>query len=59
MALFSEEVSLLHDAHELLFGDLAVTVAICLIYHLLDLLIGHGLAEFFSNSLKVLEGNLA
>lgn len=37
----SKEVGLLHDPNELLLVDLSIPVAICLIDHLLQLLIGH------------------
>jgi len=47
----SEEVSLTHDAHELLLGNLAITIAVSLLDHLLNLVIGHVLAELLSNAL--------
>lgn len=47
----SEEVGLTHDAHELLLSDLAITVAISLLDHLLDLVVSHVLAELLSNAL--------
>ena len=37
----SEEVGLAHDTHELVLADLAVAVAIGLLDHLLDLVVGH------------------
>ena len=40
----SEEVGLAHDAHELILADLAVTITIGLLDHLLDLIVGHVLA---------------
>merc|ERR1712176_1076972 len=51
----SEEVSLLHDAQELFFVHLAISIAVCLVDHLLELLIGHALAELLGNPLQVLE----
>ena len=54
-----EQGGLLHDAEELLLGDLAVTVAVSLIDHLLELLVGHVLTELLSDALEVLEGDLA
>merc|ERR1719331_2470191 len=41
----SEKVSLLHNAKELLLVHLAITVAVRLVDHLLQLLIRHALAE--------------
>ena len=46
---------LLHNAHEIFTIDLAVAVVICRIDHLLQLLIGHVLAEFVGDPLEVLE----
>ena len=40
----SKEVGLLHDADEFLFVDLAVAVPVCLVDHLLQLFVGHGLS---------------
>ena len=57
--LRSEEVGLAHDAHELVLGDLAVTVTVSLLDHLLDLVIGHVLTELLGHTLEVTEGNLA
>ena len=51
----SEEVSLAHDAHEFLFGDLAVTVAICLLDHFSDLIVCHVLTELLGNALEISE----
>merc|ERR1719164_162536 len=55
----SEEVGLLHDPQELLLVDLAVTVAICLVNHFLELLIRHSLPELLSHALQILEGDLS
>merc|ERR1719473_1347271 len=55
----SEQVSLLHDAQELLLVDLAVAVAVGLVDHLLQLLVRHPLAELLGDALEVLEGDLA
>merc|ERR1711862_612394 len=54
----SEEVGLLHDAKELLLVHLAVAIAICLIDHLLQLLIGHSLTKLLRDALQVLKGYL-
>merc|ERR1719191_2346616 len=54
----SEEVGLLHDPQELFLVDLAVTVTICLVDHLLELLIRHPLPKLLSHALQVLEGDL-
>lgn len=51
----SEKVGLFHDAHELLFVDFAVAIAISLVYHLLELFLGHSLAELACDSLEVLQ----
>merc|ERR1711971_1521597 len=53
------ESAALHDAEELLLVDLAIAIAVSLIDHLLELLIGHVLAKLLSNALQVLEGDLA
>merc|ERR1719433_447183 len=55
----SEQGGLLHDAQELLFVHFAVPVAIGLIDHLLQLLVGHALAELLGNALQILEGDFA
>merc|ERR1719426_413172 len=55
----SEKVSLLHDAKELLLVHLAITVAVHLVDHLLQLLIRHALAELLRDALEVLERDLA
>merc|ERR1719387_1172954 len=54
----SEEVGLLHDPQEFFLVDLAVTVTICLVDHLLELLIRHPLPKLLSHALQVLEGDL-
>ena len=46
----SEEVGLAHDAHELLFRDLTVSVAVSFLNHLCDLLICHILAKLLSHA---------
>merc|ERR1719450_1904934 len=53
------ESTALHDAEELLLIHLTITITVGLINHLLELLIGHVLAEFLSHTLEVLEGDLA
>ena len=55
----SEEVGLLHDAHELVLANLAVAVSVGLVDHLLDLVVGHVLAELLGHPLEVLEGDFA
>ena len=55
LAGLSEEIRFLHDAQELFFIDFAITVAVCLIDHLLQLLIGHTLTQLFCDALQVLE----
>merc|ERR1719440_477608 len=50
---------LLHDTQKLLLVDLAVAVAVGLIDHLLQLLVGHILAELLGDALEVLERDLA
>ena len=47
----SEEVGLTHDAHELILADFTITIAVGLLDHLLDLVVGHVLAELLSDSL--------
>merc|ERR1719158_745510 len=59
MARRSEEVGLLHDTQELLLVHLTVAVAVGLIDHFLELLVGHALPELLGHPLQVLEGNLA
>ena len=55
----SEEVGLTHDAHELLFRDFAISIAVCFFDHFCDLIIGHILAKLFGNSLEISEGDFA
>merc|ERR1711972_211044 len=54
-----EEVGLLHDPQELLLVHLTISVAVGLVDHLLQLLIGHALAELLGDTLQILEGDLA
>mmetsp|Transcript_105635 Transcript_105635/g.128920 ORF Transcript_105635/g.128920 Transcript_105635/m.128920 type:complete len:240 (-) Transcript_105635:36-755(-) len=54
----SEEVGLLHDAKEFFFIDLAISIAVRFIDHLLKFFIGHALPEFFRHALQVLEADL-
>merc|ERR1712137_1041508 len=54
-----EEVRLFHDAQELLFIDLAVTIAVGLVNHLLKLLICHPLTGLLRNAFQILERNFA
>merc|ERR1711976_381614 len=53
------ESTALHDAEELVLVDLAITITVGLVNHLLELLIGHVLAELLCDTLEVLEGDLA
>merc|ERR1712113_1177385 len=55
----SEEIRLLHDAQELLFVNLPVSVSVGFIDHLLQFLVGHPLAELLCDPLQILEGDLA
>merc|ERR1719498_1280852 len=55
----SEEVGLLHDAQEFFLVHLAITVAICLVDHLLELLICHPLTKLLRHALQVLEGDFS
>ena len=55
----SEEVGLFHDADEVLLADLAGAAAVGLVDHLLQLLLGHGLAQLAGHALEVLEADLA
>jgi len=54
----SEEVGLSHDAHELVFVDLTVTVSVGFVDHFLDLLVGHVLTKLLGNTTEVMEVNL-
>merc|ERR1740130_826694 len=49
----------LHDAEELLLVDFAIAIAVSLIDHLLELLVGHVFSELLGYALQVLEGDLA
>merc|ERR1711918_10593 len=53
------EATALHDAEELVLVDLAITITVGLVNHLLELLVGHVLTELLGNTLQVLEANLA
>jgi len=55
----SEKVGLFHNSHELLFADFSITISISFINHLLDLVVGHVLAELLGHPLEVLEGDFA
>merc|ERR1719158_13455 len=55
----SEQICLLHDPQELFFIYLAITIAVGLVDHLLQLLICHPLAELLGNALQILEGDLS
>ena len=56
---YSEEVGLAHDTHELLLRDLAITITISLLDHLVDLVVGHVLSELLGDTLEVSERDLA
>jgi len=53
------EATALHDAEELVLVDLAITIAVSLVNHLLELLVGHVLTELLGDTLQILEGDLA
>merc|ERR1719329_1549612 len=55
----SEEVCLLHDTKEFLLIHLSVAVAVSLVDHFLQLLVGHALTKLLGNTLEVLESDLA
>lgn len=55
----SKEVGLLHDPNELLLVDLSVSVAVRLIDHLLELLIGHSFSEFPGHTFQIFKRDLA
>jgi len=57
-ALCSEQVGLSHNSIELFLADLTVSVAVSLVDHLLNLVVGHILAEFFGDALEILKGDL-
>ncbi len=57
-ALCSEKVGLSHDSVEFFLTDLAITVAVSLVDHLLNLIVGHILAELLGNALEVLKRDL-
>merc|ERR1711972_1221938 len=53
----SEKVCFLHDTEEFLLVHFAI--AVCFIYHFLQLLICHPFTELFCHTLQIFEGNLA
>merc|ERR1719265_2556765 len=55
----SEQIRLLHDAHELLLIHLPIAIAVSLVDHFLKLLVSHALAKLLGNTLQVLERNLS
>ena len=55
----SEEVGLAHDSHELFLRDLAVTVTVGFVDHLLNFFVGHVLAELLGDSFQVFERDFA
>merc|ERR1719174_3311167 len=54
-----EQVSLLHDPEELLLVDLAVTITVGFVDHLLELLVSHPLTKLLCDALEILERDLA
>merc|ERR1712137_914839 len=54
-----EEIRLFHDAEELLLVHFAVTIAISLVDHLLELLVRHTFAKFLGDAFEVLETDFA
>ena len=57
--MYSEEVGLAHDAHELLLIDGVVVVAVSFVDHLLNFFVSHVLTKLLSDTLEVFEGDLA
>jgi len=55
----SEQVGFAHNTHELLFGNLAITIAVSLLDHLLNLVVGHVFTKLFGDALEVAERDLA
>merc|ERR1712032_1338601 len=55
----SEQISLLHDAQELLLIHFAVAIPVCLIDHLLQFFVSHTFAKFFCHPFQVLERYLS
>merc|ERR1719188_1334796 len=55
----SEQVSLLHDAQELLLIHFAIPIPISLVYHLLQFFVRHTFAKFFCHPFQVLERYLS
>ena len=53
----SVEVGLLHDPEKLFLVDFTVTVSVCFINHLLQLLVRQALAQLLCNPLQVLEAD--
>ena len=58
-ALSSEKVCFSHDSVELIFADLAITIAVGLIDHLLNFVVSHVFSELLGNALQVLERDFA
>merc|ERR1712039_505479 len=55
----SEQVGLLHNAQELLFVYLTITITVCLINHFLEFFISHALAKLLRDTLEILERDLS
>merc|ERR1719198_630046 len=55
----SEEICFLHDTKELFLVDFPITVSVCLINHLLELLVCHALSKLLGNPLQIFKGDLA
>merc|ERR1712032_1804646 len=56
--VLQEVALLLHDAVELVNINLTITITVCLVDHVLELLIVDGFTELLSNTSEVLERNL-
>merc|ERR1719345_128448 len=52
-----EEIGLLHDAEELFFIHLTITITISFINHLLKFLVGHTLSQFLRHTFEIFEGD--
>ncbi len=58
VALLDSSESLLgHDVEKVVESDGAISVGVCAIYHLLELLVGHGLTELSGNATEVSQGD--
>merc|ERR1712113_876243 len=55
----SEKVCFFHDPEELFLIHFTITIAVCFVYHFLQLLIRHPFTEFFCHTLQILKRDLA